>query len=250
MSDGFLTRWQRRKRAVRAAELAERDAAPTAPEGGASPGDADGAAQRAALDSETGQPSSPRAASGPAESGSAEASDLLPELPDLETLTRESDLAPFLRAGVPAALRNAALRRMWSLDPAIRDFVSEAREYAYDWNSPGGVPGLGPLLPGDDVQAMLRRIVGLSPQEAAAPADDEAEPPTAQARPEVSVEPDSELVPEAEQEALPIPPLVAETVLLPAQMEPEAVTVHARPAPMPLPTARQRLRRHGGAMPS
>ncbi|MBL7309634.1 DUF3306 domain-containing protein, partial [Escherichia coli] len=81
-------------------------------------------------------------------------------LPSLEALTAETDLTPFLRAGIPAVLRNAALRRMWSLDPAIRDFVSEAREYAYDWNSPGGVPGLGPLLPSDDVQAMLGRLLG------------------------------------------------------------------------------------------
>ena len=51
---------------------------------------------------------------------------------------------------------------MWSLDPAIRDYVGEAREYAYDWNVPGGVPGNGPLLPTDDVGAMLGRIFGES----------------------------------------------------------------------------------------
>src|SRR3546814_8539167 len=45
------------------------------------------------------------------------------------------------------------------LDPAIRDFVGHARDYAYDWNTPGGVPGSGALQP-EDVAAMVRRIFG------------------------------------------------------------------------------------------
>lgn len=81
-------------------------------------------------------------------------------LPDINTLTAESDVACFLRKGVPAALRNAALRRMWMLDPAIRDFVGPARDYSYDWNLPGGVPGSGPLEPGAVTAAMLRRVLG------------------------------------------------------------------------------------------
>jgi hypothetical protein len=76
-------------------------------------------------------------------------------------------LTRFLREGVPQALRNAALRRMWSLDPAIRDAVGHARDYAYDWNTPGGVPGSGALLPGDDVGALVRQVFG---EEAAAEA--------------------------------------------------------------------------------
>src|SRR4051794_18427264 len=84
-------------------------------------------------------------------------------LPKIEELTPQSDIRMFLRTGVPRLLRNAALRRMWSLDPAIRDNVSEAREYAYDWNVPGGVPGNGPLLPTDNVEEMLGRIFGTAP---------------------------------------------------------------------------------------
>lgn len=41
-----------------------------------------------------------------------------PELPDPESLTAESDFAPFLRDGVPEALRKAALRKLWATDPA------------------------------------------------------------------------------------------------------------------------------------
>jgi hypothetical protein len=85
-------------------------------------------------------------------------------LPDIEQLTPDTDITVFLRKGVPDLLRNAALRRMWSLDPAIRDYVSEAREYAYDWNVPGGVPGNGPLLPSDNVEEMLGRIFGDGPK--------------------------------------------------------------------------------------
>jgi hypothetical protein len=84
----------------------------------------------------------------------------LAALPRLEDLTPDADLTPFMRAGIPATLRNAALRRMWALDPGIRDRVGDALEYAYDWNIPGGVPGTGPLLASDNVQEMLRAIVG------------------------------------------------------------------------------------------
>ncbi|MGT2478788.1 DUF3306 domain-containing protein (plasmid) [Methylobacterium oryzae CBMB20] len=141
---------------MRAAALAERGAPPdTAP----LPEPDAGAAEAAAIAPETGPEARPPV--------SEPADDAVVELPSLEALTPETDLVPFLRAGVPAALRNAALRRMWSLDPAIRDFVQrEAREYAYDWNTPGGVPGLGPLLPSDDVQAMLGRLLGGAAQAA------------------------------------------------------------------------------------
>jgi hypothetical protein len=81
-------------------------------------------------------------------------------LPRIEDLTPSTDLTQFLRKGVPAHLRNAALRRMWALEPAIRDYVNAAREYAYDWNTPGGVPGSGPFLTTDDVSAMVQRITG------------------------------------------------------------------------------------------
>ena len=81
-------------------------------------------------------------------------------LPKVEELTAETDITVFFRKGVPDVLRNAALRRMWSLEPAIRDFEGPARDYAWDWNVPGGVPGNGPLLPTDDVESMLRQVFG------------------------------------------------------------------------------------------
>ena len=48
---------------------------------------------------------------------------------------------------------------MWTLDPAIRDFVGHARDYAYDWNQPGGVPGSG-ALESAEVAALVRQVLG------------------------------------------------------------------------------------------
>ena len=84
----------------------------------------------------------------------------LSTLPKLEELTGSSDITAFLRKGVPEHLRNAALRKSWALDPAIRNYVSPALEYAYDWNAPGGVPGGGELGAGVDVARLVSQIMG------------------------------------------------------------------------------------------
>lgn len=81
-------------------------------------------------------------------------------LPKLEDLTAESDITCFMRPGVPDRLRNAALRRMWLLDSAIRDFVGPARDYSYDWNQIGNVPGSGLIDSQEEVAAMLRGLFG------------------------------------------------------------------------------------------
>lgn len=147
MSGDFLSRWSRRKQAARRAE--------TRPE--AEPDEPLPAAQ-----AEADTPEEPVAA---AEEEPGLSAEEIEALPKLEELTAESDLSAFLRKGVPEGMRNAALRRMWSLDPAIRDFVGEARDYAWDWNTPGGVPGSGELLPGQDVRAMVRQVFGESEPE-------------------------------------------------------------------------------------
>ena len=228
MSEGFLSRWARRKEAVRTAERAA-DPAPDA----AGPGDCPDPAQ-AARSPEAAVPEAPSPA---AEDGE----DALAALPSLDVLTAETDLSPFLRAGVPTALRNAALRRMWSLDPAIRDFVSEAREYAYDWNTPGGAPGFGPLLPGDDVKAMLKRLVG-SEAPAEAPPQDGTSPEPAEAEAPEAADPDPGAA-DSVADALPQPggPDIA---TMPVEAVPVAEDAVKTPAMRP------RLRRHGGAMPA
>src|SRR5438105_9044430 len=84
----------------------------------------------------------------------------LSSLPKLEEITSTTDITAFLRRGVPEHLRNAALRKSWALDPAIRNYVNPALEYAYDWNAPDGVPGGGELGAGVDVARLVSQIMG------------------------------------------------------------------------------------------
>jgi hypothetical protein len=103
----------------------------------------------------------------------------LSSLPKLEDITGTTDISTFLRKGVPENLRNAALRKSWALDPAVRNYVNPALEYAYDWNTPGGVPGGGELGAGFDVARMVAQIMGDAPSgEAATPTEREAATPT------------------------------------------------------------------------
>lgn len=131
----FLSRWSRLKR-----EAGEKPSAGEPPEG------------TKAVDADVPPKDTPLVAELPPEE--------LAKLPLIENFTAETDLAPFLRQGIPSGLRNAALRKMWALDPAIRDRVGDALDYAYDWNVPGGVPGSGALAASDNVPAMLRSILG------------------------------------------------------------------------------------------
>src|SRR6266403_1863932 len=89
------------------------------------------------------------APSGPvAESDVAQEFDLS-SLPKLEDMTATTDITAFLRKGVPEHLRNAALRKSWALDPAIRNYVNPALDYAYDWNTAGGPPAPA-VAPGNE----------------------------------------------------------------------------------------------------
>jgi hypothetical protein len=81
-------------------------------------------------------------------------------LPKLEDVTAATDITVFLRKGVPESLRNAALRKFWVLDPAIRNYINPALEYAYDWNTPGGVPGSSEIGIGMDVARLVSQIMG------------------------------------------------------------------------------------------
>jgi Protein of unknown function (DUF3306) len=60
--------------------------------------------------------------------------EVAPELPPVDELTVDSDYTVFLRKNVPAALRNAALRKLWSSDPvfANRDGLCD---YDEDFNA-------------------------------------------------------------------------------------------------------------------
>jgi hypothetical protein len=55
-------------------------------------------------------------------------------------------------------LTRAALRRAWSADPTIREFIGLS-ENSWDFNATGGVPGFGSLT-AENARRLLARVVG------------------------------------------------------------------------------------------
>jgi hypothetical protein len=204
--EGFWARWSRRKRdagdvagvpeeAAPMAETVPLDAAPPAAERPACP-----IPNLPAIDPES--------------------------LPSIDELTPQSDFSLFLRPGVPAALRSAALRRMWSLDPAIRDFI-EVADYQWDFNTAGGLPlGFAGEFAGD-VKKLLAQAIG-QPDAA-----EEPEPPRVALADGVAEAGEASLTASAPLEAPPI----AEGAT--PRSEPQDAT-----AAVPI------HRRHGGALPA
>ena len=83
----------------------------------------------------------------------------LSSLPSLESITAGTDIRAFLNPGIPTDLTRAALRRAWTTDAAIRDFVGLA-ENAWDFNDPTAMPGFGPLDPGYDIKRAVAQMFG------------------------------------------------------------------------------------------
>jgi hypothetical protein len=130
--EDFLTRWSRRKRS-------SADGAKAAPESAPIPaGTLPSSAEKAIANVEP--------AFDPA------------TLPPIDSITAVSDISAFLQNGVPTELRRAALRRVWTADPAIRDFVGLA-ENAWDFTDPNAMPGFGPLESTDEVRRMIADLV-------------------------------------------------------------------------------------------
>lgn len=133
--DGFLSRWSRLKREGPAPEPARPPLSPAPIE------------------------------TGPALPEGKSLEELIAELPRIEDLVPGQSLGAFMHHWVPATLRNAALRRMWLLDPAISGYVDPALDYAYDYNTPGAVVGFGPMQASSDqireVGEMFDRALGV-----------------------------------------------------------------------------------------
>ena len=193
MTESFLSRWSRRKRASSSPPAGVDSEPPRGSEETTERAAATSPRLRGEVDARS---ASGEGASPPAERAEkAPHPDPLPEsgerefdpasLPPIESIDASTDVSAFLRPGVPADLAQAALRRAWVADPAIRDFVGLA-ENAWDFTAPGGVPGFEPLRAIDDVQRLAAQVAGVLP--AAAPetaAADEAEAPQASAQPEL-----------------------------------------------------------------
>ena len=101
-------------------------------------------------------------------------------LPPLDTVNSREELQLFLRKGVPKALRQAALRKVWILNPKISGYLDVARDYAYDWNAAGGVPGnSGTLSPGEALR-MVDKFLQKKPEPADEPSVSENAPQVAE----------------------------------------------------------------------
>jgi Protein of unknown function (DUF3306) len=142
MSEDFLTRWSRRKH----------DAVETEQAKGA-PGEHDAIPEDAIPEHET------PFVEGSEGAKSSEPVFDLKSLPPIESITAATDIRPFLAPGVPVEIARAALRRAWSADPRIRDFVGLA-DYDWDYHTPGSAAGFGPLEMTDELRRMVARIVG------------------------------------------------------------------------------------------
>ena len=137
--DNFLSRWSRRK-----LEPSQESDDSTAPEK---------AQPNAALAGDE-KPKTP-VASAPAPE--QEPPFDLASLPSIESITAGTDIRDFLRPGVPVSLSHAALRRAWTSDPAIRDFIGIA-ENQWDFTN-DSIPGFGQINPAD-IPQLLARIIG------------------------------------------------------------------------------------------
>jgi hypothetical protein len=139
--ENFVARWSRLKRDT-AKEKTEAEAARSRTQ----PSDTAAVEQAAqATPPDAGQPAEP--AFDPA------------SLPPIESITADSDIRAFLQSGVPTELTKAALRRVWTTDPAIRDFIGIA-ENQWDFTDPTAMPGFGPLEATDNVRELVAQAMG------------------------------------------------------------------------------------------
>ena len=66
------------------------------------------------------------------ETAEGEEADPAPELPDIETLKKDSDYTPFLAEGVPEAIKKLALRKLWASDPVLAN-IDGLNDYDEDF---------------------------------------------------------------------------------------------------------------------
>lgn len=148
--ENFLTRWSSRKLANRTPS-ARQDADDA-------PRDAKGTAEKSTV-AKTGK--------------EGEAQDKLPDnppfdvaqLPPLDSIGPETDIAAFLRKEVPPDLTRAALRRAWISDPAIRDFVGLV-ENGWDFNDPSAMAGFS-TISAEEVARLAGKVIEALPEAAA-----------------------------------------------------------------------------------
>jgi uncharacterized protein DUF3306 len=89
------------------------------------------------------------------------------QLPPLDSIGADTDITAFLRRDVPPDLTRAALRRAWTSDPAIKNFVGLV-ENGWDFNDPSAMSGFGPIS-AEEVARLAGKLIEALPE--AAPED-------------------------------------------------------------------------------
>lgn len=145
--ENFLDRWSRRKRGETNEEDKKLETAALPPETGAVAPDV---------------PASDKSTADRKPSGDEEPAFDLSKLPSIDSITAATDIRMFMLPGVPMALRQAALRKVWVTDPKIRDFIEMAEN---QWDFTADMPGFDFSPPTGDVKKMVAEIFGKSHEE-------------------------------------------------------------------------------------
>jgi Protein of unknown function (DUF3306) len=163
-AEGFLSRWSRRKAEARQTEAHE--------------------AKEVFGHEQVQPPSVPE----PAEPDAIDPRDL----PDIDSLTAESDFTVFMRKGVPPELRQQALRKLWRSSPVLAN-LDGLLEYGEDYThiGRGGTSVQTAYQVGRGFVRKLKEIAGAEP---AAPAEASAEALEGERAP---IEPEAETKPPA-----------------------------------------------------
>lgn len=118
----------------------------------------------------------------------------LSKLPSIDSITATTDIRMFMLPGVPFALRQAALRKVWVTDPKIRDFIEMAEN---QWDFTVNSPGFDFSPPTGDIKEMLAEIFGKGSEEEKKP---EASPETAKET--ASPDPEPEKIGQAKSDSI------------------------------------------------
>jgi hypothetical protein len=154
--ENFLTRWSRRKSAAAEDEEAESPAV-SSPEASGEAVGSEGAAVGERPDGDApALPGVPPNPVGPSFDPTS--------VPPIESIAADTDIRAFLAPGVPPELTRAALRRAWTADPNIRNFVGLA-DYDWDFNAPGSMAGFGSLEMTDELRRVAAQIIGPAPDQ-------------------------------------------------------------------------------------
>ena len=86
------------------------------------------------------------------------------QLPPLDSIGADTDITAFLRRDVPPELTRAALRRAWTSDPAIKNFVGLV-ENGWDFNDPSAMSGFGPIS-AEEVARLAGKLIEALPEAA------------------------------------------------------------------------------------